>query len=141
MPSPHAAALANVMQAPSRSFSMSRPGTAESRHWRRAYEGLPGPANTYRAALTRASIVSYSNGVAVVRSRKLATSMGKPTLCLKYVLARSQMSSAFSWNPNGVSSSTAGTGGGPRRARRSACTETMVGAVSPEPITQRMRGN
>ena len=41
------------------------------------------------------------------------------------------MSAAFSWNPNGVSRSTAGTGRGPSRESRSACTETIVGRGLP----------
>src|ERR1700721_1208266 len=50
------------------------------------------------------------------------------------------MSAAFSWKPNGVSSSTAGTGRGPSRESRSACTETIVGVVSPDPMMQSTRG-
>ena len=42
-------------------------------------------------------------------------------------------SSRFIWNANGVSSITAGPGG--QAANTSRCTLTMVGAVSPEPMT------
>ena len=89
----------------------------------------------------RVSMVSYSRGVDASRLRKLAMPMGLPTLSRKYAIPRVQMSLAFSWKPNGVSSSTAGTGGGPSRASRSACTDVIVGAVSPDPMMQRIRGS
>ena len=50
------------------------------------------------------------------------------------------MSSAFSWNPNGVSSMAAGTGDGPIREISSRWTLAMVGAVSPDPMIVRIRG-
>ena len=50
------------------------------------------------------------------------------------------MSSAFSWNPNGVSSMTAGTGGGPSRSNSPRWTLPMVGLVSPDPMMTNSRG-
>ena len=47
-------------------------------------------------------------------------------------MALAEMSSAFSWNPNGVSSITAGPG--PTRASRSRWTLLIVGLVSPDPM-------
>ena len=63
-----------------------------------------------------------------------ATSISAFTLSRKYSTAFAATSAAFIWNPNGVLSSTAGTGGGPRRARSWRCIFTMVGLVSPEPM-------
>src|SRR4029077_563553 len=88
----------------------------------------------------QASMVSYSSAVDCSRFRNEATLMGKPTRSRKYATVRSLMSAAFSWKPNGVSSSTAGTGRGPSRESRSACTETIVGGVSPDPMMQSTRG-
>src|SRR5438093_13659841 len=56
-------------------------------------------------------------------------------------MARAATSSAFSWKPTGVSSTTAGTGGGPRRSSRPRCTLLIVGLVSPEPMMARRRGS
>src|SRR5580704_660999 len=85
-------------------------------------------------------MVSYSSGVACSRFRNEATLIGNPTRSRKYATVRSLMSAAFSWKPNGVSSSTAGTGRGPSRESRSACTDTIVGVVSPDPMMQSNRG-
>src|ERR1700686_180318 len=84
-------------------------------------------------------MVSYSSGVACSRFRNEATLIGNPTRSRKYATVRSLMSAAFSWKPNGVSSSTAGTGREPRRESRSACTDTIVGVVSPDPMMQSSR--
>src|SRR5450631_3641777 len=86
-------------------------------------------------------MVSYSRGVASKRFRNEATLIGNPTWSRKYATVRSLMSAAFSWKPNGVSSSTADTGRGPSRESRSACTDTIVGVVSPDPMMQSRRGN
>ena len=53
-----AAALAKVTHPPVRSFWASTAGTWLAFHWATAYEGLPGPANTYDASRRRASMVS-----------------------------------------------------------------------------------
>ncbi len=53
-----AAALAKVMQPPVRSFSASTVGTWLPFHCDRAYDGLPGPANTYRASRRHSNISS-----------------------------------------------------------------------------------
>ena len=46
IPIVNAAALANVTHPPVCSFSVNTLGTSEPAHWRRAYDGLPGPAKT-----------------------------------------------------------------------------------------------
>ena len=66
---------------------------------------------------------------------------GLPTLTLKYSSARAVMSSAFSWNPYGVSSRTAGTGRSPSLSSTARWTRAIVGVVSPEPMIVRMRGS
>src|SRR5207237_8018736 len=58
----------------------------------------------------------------------------------KYSTARPAISEAFSWKPNGVSRRTAGTGGGPRRAKSRRWVFTIVGLVSPEPMITSRRG-
>src|SRR6202035_2249561 len=85
-------------------------------------------------------MVSYSSGVACSRFRNEATVIGNTPRSRKYATVRSLMSAAFSWKPKGVSSSTAGTGRGPSRESRSACTDTIVGVVSPDPMMQSSRG-
>src|SRR2546421_2255739 len=66
--------------------------------------------------------------------------MSWPTLWRKYSTARPAISEAFSWKPNGVSRRTAGTGGGPRRAKSRRWVFTIVGLVSPEPMITSRRG-
>src|SRR2546421_4834248 len=66
--------------------------------------------------------------------------MSWPTLWRKYSTARPAISEAFSWKPNGVSRRTAGTGGGPSRAKSRRCVFTIVGLVSPEPMITSRRG-
>src|SRR4029453_16737672 len=62
------------------------------------------------------------------------------TRLAKYSTAFCVISGPFSWNPYGVSSSTARGGTLPSRATMSRCGVTIVGAVSPEPMNARMRG-
>src|SRR5262245_6178115 len=62
------------------------------------------------------------------------------TRLAKYSTARWVISGPFSWNPYGVSSSTARGVASPSRATISRCGVTIVGAVSPEPMNARMRG-
>ncbi len=57
----------------------------------------------------------------------------------KYSWALATSSSAFSWKPNGVSMRAARAPSPPTRSMSSRWTGAMVGAVSPEPMMQRMR--
>src|SRR5258708_34225017 len=50
-----------------------------------------------------------------------------------------EITEAFSWKPYGVSSITASPGGDPALAINWACTETIVGAVSPDPMMHSSR--
>src|SRR5258708_39717900 len=50
-----------------------------------------------------------------------------------------EISEACSWKPYGVSSITASPGGDPALAINWACTETIVGAVSPDPMMHSSR--
>src|SRR5256885_731740 len=56
-----------------------------------------------------------------------ATSISAFTLSRKYSTAFAATSAAFIWNPNGVLSSTAGTGGGPRGGRRRSADDPTPG--------------
>ena len=55
-----AAALANTTVPSSARVAATAPGSGVSRHWRSAYVGLPGPANTQRASRSRVSARSRS---------------------------------------------------------------------------------
>src|SRR3989442_1630246 len=83
--------------------------------------------------------VSYDGEPTSAFERYRATVTARPTLLSKYSTALAEMSSAFSWKPNGVSSRTAGTGGGPSRSKIDLCVVTMVGLVSPEPMITKSR--
>jgi hypothetical protein len=58
-------------------------------------------------------------------------------LSARYLTVPAEMADAFSWKPDGVSSSAAGRS--PHRCRISRCGLTIVVAVSPEPMTTTMR--
>ena len=98
--------------------------------------GLPGPENTQSADRT---ITESSLPPSLAGRIPASTVTSSPTLLAKYpFLVRADRSSAFTWNRYGVSSSTARGWSTASRATSARCTVTIVGLVSPEPMTARM---
>src|SRR3954463_5735802 len=67
-----------------------------------------------------------------------ATTVGRPTLVSKNSTVLALRSSAFSWNPYGVST-IATVAGSLNRSSSALWTLAIVGAVSPEPMIDRIR--
>ena len=78
--------------------------------------------------------------VSPVSSRvRPAACTGRPIASRKYSIAFAARIGAFSWNPNGVSRSTASTSV-PSRSKIARWGPFIVGAVSPDPMIARMSG-
>src|SRR6266536_2746122 len=131
-----AADASTVTPSPAPIRSRSACATAEPRHFARAYDGDPGPANTQSAVRNEGGQRSPAcSGWSVPG----ATATSRPTLRAKYACARAETSAQFSWKAYGVSSSTAFGRWLPSRATSSLWMVTIVGLVSPEPMMASMR--
>ena len=101
----------------------------------KAYEGLPGPANSQSDS--RIEFTASPRAAPVTDALRNEIALGvAPTEWEKKSINFSVRSSAFSWNPNGVSKIVSLRWSSlPIEARICWCWVTIVGLVSPDPIT------